>query len=157
RGWSRLDLANNLWLTLLFGLGSVHWYMATIGSVWFVAQICTVTFLALAAWLAVAHNHAWLAGTALALAMLARPTVGLTWPLLLGFEAMHSLCQRCHRAWRPWLGWAVRSLIPPLLAVAGLLYYNQIRFANPFDFGYLTANVAADLAPDLHTYGQFHW
>lgn len=157
RGWSRLGLSDNLWLTLLFGLGSVHWYMATIGSVWFVAQICTVTFLALAAWLAVAHNHAWLAGIALALAMLARPTVALTWPLLLGIAAMHLQTRHGHISWRPWLGWAIRSLIPPLVAVAGLLYYNQIRFADPFDFGYLTANVAADLAADLHTYGQFHW
>jgi hypothetical protein len=76
-GWSKLRSADNLWLTLLFSLGSVHWYMATIGSVWFVAQICTVTFVVLALWLAVAHGSPWLAGGALALAMIARPNVAL--------------------------------------------------------------------------------
>jgi hypothetical protein len=45
--WISLSLKDSLWLTALFAFGTVHWYMATQGSVWFVAQLCTVTFIAL--------------------------------------------------------------------------------------------------------------
>jgi len=159
QGWSKLALGDQLWLTLLFGLGSVHWYMSTLGSVWFVAQICTVTFVALAVWLALlrrpAQGSAWLAGGALALAMLARPTIVLTWPMLIGIAAQHRNGDQL-RSWRALLGWAVASAIPPTLAVVALLAYNWQRFADPLDFGYLTQQVADELASDLHTYGQFH-
>jgi hypothetical protein len=165
RGWSKLDASARLWLTLLFGLGSVHWCMATIGSVWFVAQVCTVTFVALAVWLAVrapwGRATPWLAGLALAGAVLARPNVLLTWPLLVGIAAM----DQGHRSgrwpadwpqWRRLLLWVAASAVPILLAVGGLLIYNWVRFADPFEFGYRTANVAEKLVDDLRTYGQFH-
>lgn len=154
--WTHLGLSDNLWLTLLFGLGSVHWYMATIGSVWFVAQICTVTFVALALWLAVAGRAPWLVGLALALAMLARPNVLFTWPLLLGMAATHLTAAGRPLKWSRLVRWALLSAIPLVLALGALLLYNQARFGNPLDFGYLTENVAEKLAPDLQRYGQFN-
>lgn len=156
RQWTYLSIVDNLWLTLLFGLGCVHWYMATIGSVWFVAQICTVTFVALAVWLAVAGVPAWLVGLALALALAARPNVLLTWPLLLGIAATHLAADRRQPAWSALLRWAVVSAIPLTLALGALLLYNRARFGHPLDFGYLTENVADQLAPNLHRYGQFN-
>ncbi|MEZ4713455.1 MAG: hypothetical protein R3A44_40080 [Caldilineaceae bacterium] len=164
RGWSQLSTADNLWLTLLFGLGCVHWYMATLGSVWFVAQISTVTFVALSVWLAVRYESAWPASTALAIALLARPNVIFTWPLLLGLQWMHTYPQKLsvlaslreptirHRVLR----WTLTSAIPLGLAVALLLGYNMARFGDPLDFGYLTENVAQKLKPDLDRYGQFN-
>jgi hypothetical protein len=157
RGWSQLNRGDNLWLTLLFGLGTVHWYMATLGSVWFVAQVCTVTFVALAVWLAISTGSAWLAGGALALAMLARPNVALTWPLLLGIAAQQQRQAGGSINWRALSKWALLSVIPLLLALAGLLGYTALRFGNPLDFGYLTENIAEELATKLHVYGQFHW
>lgn len=156
RQWTQLGLGDNLWLTLLFGLGSVHWYMATLGSVWFVAQICTVTFVVLALWLAVAGRAPWLVGLALALAMLARPNVLLTWPLLLGIAATQQTATGHRLKWSPLLRWAMISAIPLALAAGALLLYNTARFGDPLDFGYLTENVADKLAPDLHRFGQFH-
>lgn len=157
RGWSQLATADHLWLTLLFGCGSVHWYMATLGSVWFVGQLCTVTFVILALWLAVRGRSPWLAGAALALALLARPNVIFTWVLVVGIGLTISQQEQGRSpsplVWR----WAVASAIPLGLAVAGLLLYNQARFGAPLDFGYLTENVADKLAPDLQRYGQFHW
>lgn len=41
RRWSRLNYRSNLWLTLLFAFGTVHWYMTLQGTVWFIAQITT--------------------------------------------------------------------------------------------------------------------
>lgn len=174
RRWSRLRAGDQLWLTALFGVGSVHWYMATLGSVWFVAQITTVTFVALTVWLAirlpVGAGSALAAGAALGLAMLARPNVALTWPLLLGVAAMqlsrqaaqgdatssHAVASLCRLAWQRWLAWAAASAAPLIFAVGALLWYNWARFNNPLDFGYLTANVAERLAGGLQTYGQFH-
>lgn len=164
-GWSKLSTPDNLWLTLLFGLGSVHWYMATIGSVWFVAQVCTVTFVALAAWIAVRAPWAWatpwLAGLALACALLARPNVAFTWPLLIGVAAMDQgsrvgVWPTGWSQWRRLMSWAAAATVPLLLAVGALLVYNWVRFADPFDFGYRTANVAGKLVDDLRTFGQFH-
>lgn len=169
----RLSREARLWLTLLFGVGTVHWYMATIGSVWFVAQICTVTFVALAVWFTAANRPAWLCGSALALAILARPTVLLTWPLLLTIAAhgrsnSSNLSPNDSAPNDPgpkqstlaligrMLPWAIRSAVPMTVALLLLLLYNYARFANPFDFGYLTENVAAPLAPKLQTYGQFN-
>lgn len=167
RGWTRLGTTDQVWLTLLFGLGSVHSYMATIGSVWFVAQVCTVTFVALAVWIAVrapwGRTTPWLAGLALGCAMLARPNVAFTWPLLIGIGAMHLGSDSSSPPWRlgltKWralVGWTVATAIPLGLAVGALLAYNWVRFADPLDFGYRTANVAEKLVDDLRTFGQFH-
>jgi hypothetical protein len=165
RGWSKLATPDHLWLTVLFGLGSVHWYMATIGSVWFVAQVCTVTFVALAVWLAVrapwGRATPWLAGLALACAVLARPNVILTWPLLIGIALMDQRAggggiATAAKQWRRVLAWAAASALPLVLAVGALLAYNWVRFADPFEFGYRAANVAEKLADDLRTFGQFH-
>jgi hypothetical protein len=46
-----LNHAGNLWLTVLFAFGSVHWYMSLVGKVWYLSQIVTVTFAALAVFL----------------------------------------------------------------------------------------------------------
>jgi len=156
RGWTKLSVTDNLWLTGLFGLGSVHWYMATLGSVWFVAQICTVTFVVLAVWSTVANGSPWLAGLALGLAMVGRPNVALTWPLLLGIAALQGRAKEGQIAWSGLVKWAIASAIPMLLAVAGLLLYNNARFGNPLDFGYLSENVADRLKEPLRIYGQFN-
>jgi hypothetical protein len=157
--WTKLTSPDNLWLTALFGIGCVHWYIATTGSVWFVAQICTVTFIALSVCIAAATNvhagSASLAGMALGLAMVGRPTVALTWPLLLGIGATQLQAREGKIVWPSLARWAIASAIPMTLAVIGLLTYNNARFDNPLDFGYLNENVADKLKGALHTHGQF--
>jgi hypothetical protein len=156
RQWTQLSIADNLWLTLLFGLGSVHWYMATIGSVWFVAQICTVTFVAFAVWLAVVQDSPWPVGIALAFAMAARPNVLLTWPLLVGIAATRLSAGGQRLSWAQLARWASVVTVPLLLVMGALLLYNRARFGALLDFGYLTENVADQLAPNLRRYGQFN-
>ena len=156
RGWTRLRLTDNLWLTALFGIGSVHWYVATLGTVWFVSQICTVTFILLAVWAAVATGSPILSGSALAAAMLARPHVALCYPLPLAIAIQQSR-ERNGRLQVLYLGrWMVLSLAPMILVVAGLLEYNGLRFGNMSDFGYLKENVSDALINDLRKYGQFN-
>jgi hypothetical protein len=152
---TQLSMVDNLWLTLLFAFGCVHWCVASCGSVWYAAQICTVTFVALAAWLCVERSSPWLVGAALGLAMAARPHVALTWPLLLGITATYLNPQSDRTAWRSLIGWAIKSAVPIVGVVIALLLYNLVRFGDPFDFGYLTMNVGDVLGPDLKRYGQF--
>jgi hypothetical protein len=155
-GWTPLRLTDNLWLTVLFGAGSVHWYMATLGTVWFVSQICTVTFVALAAWLVVTGRSPVAAGCALGAAMLARPHVAFLFPLLVALAAQRVRDEHGAVAWRRLARWCAAAAVPPIIAAAALLAYNGARFDNPLDFGYQNENVSAHVADDLHTYGQFN-
>ncbi len=156
RGVTQLSLSDNLWLTLLWGAGSVHWYVATQGSVWFVSQTCTVTFMLLAAWLAVAKGSPLLAGGALALAMLGRPNVALFYPFLAGVGLELINAEPTPRRFRRWLRWCLLALIPLIVGGLLLLGYNYARFQNVWDFGYTGQNVAPALAEDLRVYGQFN-
>lgn len=155
RGWIALGTGGRAWLVLLFALGCVHWQVATEGSVWFISQTCTVTFIALAVWAALAAGSGWLPGSALALALWARPNVIFTWPLLLAIAARKLQETRGRVERDALLGWARRSAIPLAVSVLGLAAYNYARFDNPLDFGYGRQNVSAAVRGDLAR-GQFH-
>ncbi len=151
----RLKWSDNLWLTALWGIGSVQWYMSTLGTVWFLSQICTVTFLLLAVWSTVTTRLALLAGAALALAMWARPNIMLSFPLLVAVEIEIAYSQAGRVDLRGALRWALVALGPIIISVAAMLAYNNARFHNALDFGYATENVARELVNDLQTHGQF--
>ncbi|MBN1440299.1 MAG: hypothetical protein JW929_12905 [Anaerolineales bacterium] len=153
--WISLPQKNAFWLTALFAFGTVHWYISTQGSVWFVAHLCTVTFIALAVFLAVYFNAPLPAGIALGLAMLGRPNLFLTYPLLFGIAVQHAQESGIADKRRYLLRWAILSAIPVFVAGGLLLLYNQLRFGNPLDFGYMAAQVDPRVAADLHTHGQF--
>ena len=53
------------------------------------------------------------------------------------------------------LRWAVLSVIPLLVSIAGMAWYNYARFQNIFDFGYANQKVSAEVLTDLAR-GQFH-
>jgi hypothetical protein len=154
KGWTKTKTRDNLWLSILFGVGSVHWYMSTVGNVYFIAQICAVAFVALSVWLAI-KNRPWSAGLMLALAVLSRPHIALTWPLLVGIAAEQLKAENGRIRWRELGRWAWSSATPVVASVLALLCYNAARFGNPLDFGYLTQNVADRWKSDLQTYGQF--
>lgn len=156
RGWSALDIGGNLWLAALFGAGSVHWYMSTLGTVWFLGQICAVGFVLAGAWAAVATGSPLLAGSLVAVAMLGRPNLALSFPLLLGVGAQHLRASAGGVTTRGLSWWGARCLAPMAATTGLLLWYNVARFGSPWDFGYLTQNVAQELADDLRIYGQFH-
>jgi hypothetical protein len=155
RGWSKLKTHDNYWLTLLFCLGTVHWYMAVDGQVWYLSQICTVTFMALAVWLALKSDSGLLVGLALALALASRPTVVFVWVLLLGIVIQRWQAADPSIDWGRLARWIVLSALPVALVIVGLLWYNAARFNDPFDFGYLRENIAQKLIPNLRDYGQF--
>jgi len=121
--------STRFWLTFLFAFGTVHWWLASVGSVWFNAQLVALLFMILFVRDAI-QNRPWLAGLWLGLALLSRP------PTLFSalFYLLIILSQE--RAIQPIL----KKLIPFGLMLIGsvaiMLTYNQLRFGNPMDFGY---------------------
>ncbi len=117
------------WLTFLFAFGTVHWWLASMGSVWFNAQLVALLFMILFVRDAI-QNKPWLAGLWLGLAFLSRP------PTIFSalFYLLIILSQE--RTIQPIL----KKLIPFGLMLVGsmavMLTYNQLRFGNPMDFGY---------------------
>ena len=132
----------------VFALGTVHASAAPIGRVWFTAHVVTVTALLLYLLESAGRGRPLVAGGAMALAVLTRPTVvlgSLFWLLLAGRGAPGP--RRRSRL--------LRFALPVAAAGAVLLLLNAARFGSPLDFGYLGMRVAPALAPDLQTYGQF--
>jgi hypothetical protein len=151
--WTSLNIVDNLWLTILFGIGSVHWFVATLGSVWFLSQLSAVLFVALAVWSAIRSDSAILTGTMLGGAMLARPHLALLYPMLAAIALTKTPAPSQRRTIKRWV---VFSTIPLVIAIGALLAYNWARFENPFDFGYQTQNVYPEMAQDLQSFGQFN-
>ncbi|MBI5953112.1 MAG: hypothetical protein HY865_15755 [Chloroflexi bacterium] len=153
-GLTRLNHAGNLWLTVLFAFGTVHWYMSLVGHVWYLSQIVTVTFAALAVLLVLETRSLFLASLSLAGGMLARPNIALLWLLLYAlYLEINSLSLK---DWRRSVKPVLFSAIPMAAATSSLLWYNFIRFDSFLDFGYRTMNVGDYLKPALAEYGQFH-
>lgn len=116
-------------LTSLFAFGTVHWWLASVGSVWFNAQLVALSFMILFAWDAI-QNKPWLAGLWLGLAFLSRPPTlfSAIFYLLLIFSQEHAI--------QPIL----KKIIPfgtmLIGSVAVMLTYNYLRFGDPMNFGY---------------------
>lgn len=146
----------NLLLTSLFAFGTSHWWLSMMGRMWFISQILTITFAALAALLVLYKRSPWLVGLCLGLAVLSRPNVFTLWPFLAGMM----IYTQYRTTWKEEIKrialWAVQSAVPVILAVAGLLYYNYIRFGDFLDFGYVTINSSDWLMSAVQTYGMFH-
>ncbi len=154
-GWIQSGTPATIWLTTLFSLGTVHWYLALWGEVWVLNQVSTVTFIATAALLTLSGGPAWLTGLSLGLAMLARPPIALTWPFLLGLFWELKKDQEASVRKRSLLSWALGSSLPPMVALMGLLWYNGVRFGSPLNFGYTAASVGL-FHNELQAYGQFN-
>jgi hypothetical protein len=140
------------WLVVAYALGSIHWYMATQGTVWFLGQVSAAVFVLAAMNFAVAR-HATLAGGSLGVACLGRPTVLLMMPVVIGLYLARTRSDGVTTRMRD-IG--ARVLGPAATIAALLLVYNRMRFGRFTEFGYATENVAPQLADDLVRFGQFN-
>ena len=143
------------WLTVLFALGSVHWYMAVEGSVWYLGQNSALLFALLAACAVLARAPAWRVGLWLAIAMWGRPNLILIWPVLAGVALMDRRRADESPDWVALRSWIFRASWPIGLTIVGLMAHNYARFNNPLEFGYSIQNVDPGLAGPLFTEGQF--
>lgn len=157
RGWTKASLHSNIWLTAMFCLGTVHWYLSIWGEVWPLNQLTATTFVATAVLLTLTGKPAWLAGLSLGAAILARPHVGLTYPLLFGiyWNSLHPI--DFSSQWKNLFKWLVSSGLALGIMVSGILWYNNLRFGSPLDFGYDPSQINIGLFTDeLLNYGQFN-
>lgn len=149
-GLAGVSASARRWLTALFAAGTVHWYVAAIGSYWFNAHVVAVLFVTLYARETLGRGRAWLAGAWLALAGLARPTVLFAAPFFIAWVWMH---RRDARA-------ALRSLavfgFALALGVGTHLAYNAARFGSPLDFGYAYVQGAENITSAYARYGGFN-
>ncbi len=140
RGFAPGSAQTTTALALLLGLGTVHFYLAASGQVWFLSQILESFFLTLAIWLALRGGRratgALAAGAALGAAFLTRSNAIATAPFfLLAFRAQH---EGAERPWRGALLPGVWFSLPLIAAGAIALAFNQARFGDPFDNGWVS-------------------
>lgn len=141
-----------IWLTVLFALGTPLLIFAALGSYWFQAHLAATLFALLA--LGSAQRGRWgLAGGALALAALARPTVLCAAP---GLALL--LWQQADGRRSGWAFWRTGALFVAPLAAAVALHtaYNAARFGAPGDFGYGYVQGAPNITAAYAQYGGFH-
>jgi hypothetical protein len=144
---------DNLWLTLLFAFGTVHFWCAVLGQVWFTALIVGVTFTLLYMLCAIDARHPFLAGLFLALGFATRTPLLFTSIFFFAFVFFPG------GTWRrdDW-GVAFKKLAwfcaPCLVIGVGLLWMNYVRFESITEFGH--TYLAGGSLDRIKTYGLFN-
>lgn len=137
-GVSPMSQKDNLWLSALFGFGTVHFSCAVLGEVWFTAQIMGVTFTLAYILAAYRTRHPLLAGIFLALAFDTRVNLAFT----VGFFLLQLYFPRMDDG--RWAAGSFRNLVKKLLWFAlpilmvgiAQMLFNYVRFHNVFEFGH---------------------
>jgi hypothetical protein len=128
-----------LGLTVVFGFGTVLWYVAEVGSVWYISHVVAVMFSMAALLVLFQRRWPFLVGLLLGLAAISRLPVGLTAPfflaLILGLGWPPRLPARGER------GRAARNGLAFLLGIAiptiGYVLYNEARWGTIVDQSYV--------------------
>jgi hypothetical protein len=138
-----LGRREQLWLTVAFGFGTEHLYVATHGGNHLVAQAFAAMFL-LAALILAIDRHWVLAAVALSVATLCRLPVAFAAPVVAwlawqgpGLEPIAGARSAILRLARS-VPWASLLTFASVLGITALLLlaYNDLRWGDPFDFGY---------------------
>jgi len=72
-----------IWGTILFGFGTIHWWLAATGWVWFYSQITSVTFILLAIYITLCDKSIFLSGLFLGASFWSRLQTILSFPFFL--------------------------------------------------------------------------
>ena len=123
--------SKHVWLAVLFGFGTIFWYLTCVGSAWYLAHVMSVFFLFLAIHELLNRGRPLLLGLLVGASYWCRlPTI----VTLIFFAIMIAYTQR----------WKISKSVLPLFKLfagasvfVGLnMAYNFIRFGTPFDVGY---------------------
>lgn len=148
---------DNLWLTALFGFGTVFLWSAIIGQVWFTALILGITFTLAYLHCAIDAKYPFLAGCFLALGFATRT------PLLFASIVFFAFVLFPGGKWigleRHRLKWAAKKLalfcLPCLVVGLSLLWMNYVRFNDFTEFGHVL--LAGGMRSHVQQYGLFDW
>ncbi len=155
KGLTPKNPSSILWLTVIFAVGTNHWWLSILGQMWFISQVLTVTFCELAVLCVLSEKLPFVTGSMLGLAILARPNVFTLYPFLLGIFCFIQN-EKPKIYWRRLIQWVIRSVFPIVIAGFLLLYYNLLRFNSWFDFGYVTIHGASWIISAVKEFGMFH-
>jgi hypothetical protein len=147
RGYSKRSVGDDLWLTAMFGVGSVYYFASVIGQVWFTAHVIGVTCVIGYAWASLDAAYPWLAGLCVGLGWATRTPLGFMVPLFL-FEAVRAsggwprLRKIGSEGLPPRLfGNLIRFAIPAGAVLMVVLIHNYLRFQQFSEFGHKYLNI----------------
>ena len=147
RGYSKRSVWDDLWLTVMFGVGSVYYFASVIGQVWFTAHVIAVTCVIGYVLASLDAARPMLAGLCVGLGFATRTPLGFMLPFFL-FEAVRAtggwerLCKLGKQGLPPGLmSKLVRFALPSGAILAALLVLNYLRFEQFTEFGHKYLNI----------------
>jgi hypothetical protein len=155
RKWINLSENGMFWLVAVFLFGTPHLWVGINGGAWFVSQILTVMFLAIAIYAALRVSSPWVIGLLIAGSVLARPNSLMTWPFVFAITMQIFKETQGRVDLKQAFLWSIKTIVPIVIAIVGLLVYNYLRFENFTDFGYLAINGDQEIVQNAKTYGLF--
>src|SRR3972149_3442946 len=127
-----------IWMTMLFGFGTIHWYIASIGKAWFFAHVASFLFLTLAVYETFSSKRPFLIGLLLGASFWSRLPTILSLPFFLIMLSDKWLRRPNDTSFLERI-----NFIPILKLGSGVglfiilnFIYNYIRFGTPFDIAY---------------------
>lgn len=140
------------WLAGAFLSGTGYWFCFTQSDgMWFMAHLVSFTFLLAAVNEGSGRSRGWILGALLGASFLSRQATihsALFFALLLLFN---------HAGWGARLRNLFGFLVTLGISVALYLWFNWLRFDNPFDTGYDLLRQPEFLDIRQHSKGLFHW
>lgn len=120
------DKRLTLWSGALVGIGSIIFYMSSVGSVWYLGQITAAFFLTAALIESLDKKRLLLVSIFLGAAYLSRPHTILSLPLYIFLIRKNLLNKKSY----------LKFIIPFLIFLAFDSTYNFVRFGVPWNKGY---------------------
>ncbi len=151
-GLSERSEGDDLWLTLLFTLGTVNYFVSVRGEVWYTAHVVGVVMLLLYLHASLQGRYPLWAGLALGCGVASRVTLAFAVVVFVAelvrtrgdWPARGTLLERLREVkWQPLVKPALLFAAPLVVIALLLMWHNQARFDSPFEFG--------------HTYLDIYW
>ncbi|MEK7168741.1 MAG: hypothetical protein AAB778_01900 [Patescibacteria group bacterium] len=123
-----IKIKNNLklaiWAAILFGFGTLNWYLISVGSTWYMAQIVGQMFLLLAIFVKLKKISPMVSGLFLGFAYFCRIPIIFTFPFFI-FDLP-----------KPWFKNLILFSLGVLPSIILNSIYNYLRFGVIWDIGY---------------------
>ncbi|MBK9030422.1 MAG: hypothetical protein IPL61_03625 [Myxococcales bacterium] len=159
-GQSIRTAADDVWLTIALGFGTVLYFAAVQGRVWFTAHVLGVLLATAYAWASIEARRPILAGLFLGLAAITRTPMAFMLPLFVleaarmagGLTALRADRAAFARAVR---GPLIRFALPVIVIAIAAAGYNLARFDAPTEFGHTYLDVRQQA--QMEQYGLFSY
>ena len=127
-----------IWTAVMFGFGTIHWWVASNGGVWMFSQTISVTFLFIAIILSFKKAHPLLTGLSLGASYWTRLPTILSFPFFMAMyfdewyrsDSTQSIIRRINLKPLIYMGLGAG------IFVVFNAVYNYLRFDTPFDISY---------------------